>query len=431
MEAGINLWKTKVGKTSKKISLLRKASKSFLAACAILMLLSTIALYFYTKKLLQKEAEEELYSTESRIENALRLKNVPFSLPPVMEISLVKNIQLESVKDTIIYDPSEDEMEVFRELTTYKSINTKTYRIIVRSLEVESTDILVAVVASYAVIILLTFLFLYYFNTAGNLILWAPFFENLNRMKRFSIISKVPLQLEESDIKEFSELKIQMETLTQKVKSDYENLKQFTEDVSHEMQTPLAIMQAKIENIINGHGLQQKEFEQLTSIQKDIQRLKQLNKRLTLLSKIENNLFVRTELIELNDLITDAVENFSELAHTKITFHKSTPIVVSMDKYLAEALVNNLISNAIKYTVSNGTINIKIEGQTLQIQNLGDLALSDPAQIFNRFYKESGNLQATGLGLAIVKKICELYGFIIDYSFVENQHTFMVTFSNT
>jgi len=83
-------------------------------------------------------------------------------------------------------------------------------------------------------------------------------------MKRFSLTSKEPLELTDSDVLEFSELKNEILVLTNKVKTDYENLKQFTEDISHEMQTPLAIIQAKIDNIINEHAINEKQFEQIS-----------------------------------------------------------------------------------------------------------------------------------------------------------------------
>src|SRR5665811_311373 len=109
-----------------------------------------------------------------------------------------------------------------------------------------------------------------YFNRAKNVRLWTPFFLNLEAMKRFSLSSDVPIPLVESEILEFSDLNKEITTLTNKVRADYQNLKQFTEDVSHELQTPLAIIQAKIENIINGDNLNELQFGHLTSIQKDI-----------------------------------------------------------------------------------------------------------------------------------------------------------------
>ena len=224
------------------------------------MLISTVTLYFYVKSLMRSEVEEELYSTTARVEGALSKNDIMFSLSPLVEITYADLIVPEVLKDTIIYDPSQNEMEEFRELSIFKEIKGKKYKITVRNLIVESEDILIAIILSYMTIIILVFIFLFYFNKARNKKLWLPFFTNLEAMKNFSITSDKPISLVDSEIIEFSELKDEVETLINKVRSDYKNLKHYTEDVSHELQTPLAIIQAKIENIINGDDLNDKQF---------------------------------------------------------------------------------------------------------------------------------------------------------------------------
>jgi hypothetical protein len=135
----------------------------------------------------------------------------------------------------------------------------------------------------------------------------------------------------DSDILEFSEHITEITTLTEKVRSDYKTLKQFTEDVSHELQTPLAIIQAKVDTIMNGEELNDLLFEQLSSIQKDIHRLKQLNKRLGLLSKIENKQFKNVKSCNLTDVLRNRIENFSELFPTTILFESKENTILLMD----------------------------------------------------------------------------------------------------
>ncbi|MBJ7882540.1 HAMP domain-containing histidine kinase [Gelidibacter salicanalis] len=413
----------------KKTSLIKKTSKAFLLTGFVLTILSSIALYFYTKNLLQNEVEEELYSTEARVEAALNSNRQLFSLPPVVEVKSVQNLLPKVLKDTIIYDPSQDEMELFRELSTYKELNNEYYHITVRTLVVESEDILMALVFSNITIFVIAFVFLFYFNTTRNLRLWKPFFDNLEQMKTFSLTKKDPITLSDSEIIEFSELKDQIMLFTNKVRDDYESLKQFTEDVSHEMQTPLAIIQAKIDNIINEHEINDKQFEQVTSIQKDIQRLKQLNKRITTLTKIDNNQFTNIETINLTDLIDEKIESFKELQFVNLVHNSKKKLFVSMDVYLADMLINNLLSNAIKHSKNKEEITLVTMDNRLVISNFGEEALVHPENLFLRFYRESRANQSTGLGLAIVKKICDLYGFKISYQFEVDHHVFSIDFS--
>jgi signal transduction histidine kinase len=414
---------------SNKVRLIKKTSRTFLFAGLALALLSTIALYFYTKYQLENELEEVLYSTEARIENALKSGEIVSSLPPIIEVNEVEVLKNKILKDTLIYDPSQEEMEIFREFSNYKKINGKNYQITIREMVLESEDFLFAIVLSNVTIFGLAFVFLFYFNTSRNIQLWQPFFKNLEQMKRFSLSSKAPLDLVESDVLEFSELKNEIMTLTNKVRADYENLKQFTEDVSHEMQTPLAIIQAKIDNIINAQDINDIQFEQITSIQKDIQKLKQLNKRITILTKIDNNQFVTVENINLTEIINNKVDSFKELKMSKM-FHAPNEILnVSMDPYLADILVNNLISNAIKYNNSEEVITIVTDQSSFVISNFGEKALEHPDKLFQRFYRESNETKSTGLGLAMVKKICDLYQFKVSYKFDKKHHIFSVNFS--
>ncbi|KKK66694.1 hypothetical protein LCGC14_2961520, partial [marine sediment metagenome] len=276
-------------KRQHKTPLLRKASTTFLLSSAIIMIVSAVALYFYTSYLLNDEIEEELFSDKDRIERLLVNDSDLKGIPPIMVVEKVNLAEKEQLLDTLIYDPLQDEIELFRQLSGTKNINGQQYRVTVRVMVIESENILFAIVFTFLSIIFLAFLFLFYLNKSRNEQLWKPFFINLQKLKGFSLQSGQPLDFEDSDILEFDDLNREMKALTHKVRADYGNLKQFTEDVSHEMQTPLAIMQAKIETLINDHHLSDKQYEELSSLQRDIQRLKQLNKRLSLLAKIDNN----------------------------------------------------------------------------------------------------------------------------------------------
>ena len=416
-----------MAKPTKKIKLLRKTSKTFLWISLILMVFSTIGLYFYVRNLLQNEVEEELRSTEARIESSISGNNPIYQLAPMVEVETVSNLGAEHLKDTLIFDPSQNEIEEFRELITFSKINDQNYRITVRALIVESEDILIAVVISYLIVILFVFIFLFYLNKSRTEKLWNPFFKNLEQMKLFSLTSETPISLMDSDILEFSELNTEITMLTDKVRADYKNLKQFTEDVSHELQTPLAIIQAKVDTIINGEALNDLQFEQLSSIQYDIQRLKQLNKKLGLISKIENDQFNNISPCNLNHILKDRIENLSELYPSEILFESNEDVVLLMDAHLAEVLCDNLLSNAIKYSLPNTPIVIILEKDSLSVRNKGIRAILKPDQLFQRFYKESDEVKSTGLGLAIVKKICDLYGFQPSYRYSNNEHHFTIS----
>lgn len=394
------------------------------------------ALYIYSRIILTHEIEEELYSDKDRIERLLELDQNAKGIPPIISIQKVNDAENDRVSDTLIYDPLQDEIEPFRQLSGTKKIDGQFYKITVRAMAIESEDILFAIVLMFITIILLAFIFQFYLMKFKNKALWKPFFTNLDKLKTFSLQSNQPLEFEESDIVEFDELNKQISSLTNKVQGDYQNLKQFTENVSHEMQTPLAIMQAKIDTLINGENISIAQFEKFSSLQNDIKRLKQLNKRLILLAKIDNLQFQNSERINLPSIFSKNIANFKEITDAELIEKGNENLVVSMDVELASVLCSNLLSNALKYHEKNTPIRVCYHQDHIKIINSGTKALNQPMHIFDRYYKEGNHSGSSGLGLSIVKKICDFYGFQPSYTFQEapiseefGKHIFKIKFN--
>lgn len=415
-------------KKNQKVRLIRKTSQTFLWISFFLILLSTFVLYFYVKNILQQEVEEELHSRTAGIEALLLENKRPYSFPPTTEIEDTHSLGSTILKDTLIFDPSQDEMEEFRELTSFKEVKGQAYKITVRNLVVESGNILAAIVLSYVTIILLVFVFFFYLNKAWNKDLWLPFFTNLKRMKDFSVTSPKPIEFMDSEILEFSELKDEIKNLTDKGRTDYLNLRQFVEDISHELQTPMAMILAKIENAINEDELNEIQYAHLDEIQKDVQRIAQYNKRLALLSKIENRQFTNPKPLYIDEIIKYRIRDFEETFYIRFDYIEKENLPVEMDPYLADILCNNLLSNAVKHRLENSNVVVELNKNTLRVSNQGLHPVLQPDKLFSRYYKESRKIRSTGLGLAIVQKICLLYGFKISYVFEEGYHVFRVKF---
>ncbi len=410
---------------------------TFLSTSVVLLLLSGILLYFYTKTLLENEIKEELYSNKARIERILAKEGHFVDFESILQVKEVEREEGEKLKDTLIYDPSQDEIELFRQLSGTRRINGTLYKITVRAMIIESEDILSAIVLTFLSIILLAFVLLFYLNKSRNKKLWRPFFLNLERLKKFSLKSGKSLQLENSEILEFHELNRELELLTTKIQADYLNLKQFTEDVSHEMQTPLAIMQAKIDTLINDLNISESQFHEFSSLQADIARLKQLNKKLILLARIDNNQFTANERISIAEVFKVIIENFKELSNVEIQLKSEDEIYVEMDRSLAMVLCTNLLSNAVKHNTKEDPVLVILKDFKVKVINSGKEALDHPDQVFERYYKESKRKDSTGLGLSIVKKICDYYDFVPAYIFKteknakhhRGQHVFQINFS--
>ena len=295
---------------------------------------------------------------------------------------------------------------------------------------VESRDIILVTLAYFMISLLLVFIIQFYFSRAWNRKIWRPFFKNLEAMKSFSLESGQEVKLNESEIREFSELKEEIAALTSKVISDYQNLKQFTENISHELQSSLAIMQAKLGNFLDGSNLSDEQFYHLSSLQRDIQRLGLLNKKLVLLATLEQRQTREFEEVNLNSLTKESVENFQEISTIAINLKEHNEITIRADRELLRVLIDNLINNAIRHSSGDGKIEIEIQDAALRIKNSGDRKLENSERIFDRFYKANTKVKVgSGLGLAIIKKVCSVFNYKLSYTYKNGMHQFEVIFS--
>ena len=418
-----------MSRKKKTYRLLRRASQEFLFLSVISFLVTTIALFVYTKHLLDAEYEEELESRVSFIATSLRKDHQEITIKPILEVSPVNNHTHRVFKDTIIYDSRQNEHELFNELTKSVDVNGKIYKITVRTLVIESEDILEAIVISFLTILAVVFFILFFVNKNRNKRLWEPFFNSLAQLKTFSLESEQPLDFTLSNILEFHELNEQLSEITDKLRADYRNLKQFTTDMAHEIQTPLAIIQAKVDNLISQNEINDIQFEELTAIQKEIKRLAHLSNNLSLLTKIDNHQFPDTTKVDITAQITEKMEHFHGLTNQEFKWSGDNGFEVDVNPHLADILLNNLLTNAMKYG-DRHPIYIETASPSLIIRNSGKNPIGHPEKIFDRFYKEGKHPKSTGLGLSIVKKICDYYGFVVCYRFESNQHIFQVKFKS-
>ncbi len=417
-----------MSQTKRTYRLLQKTSKDFLVIFGTLFAVSTLALFLYTRYLTNDETDEELMSELSFVEAELQKGHIVPSVPPILIVQPNESIAQKIMKDTLIYDLGEEEIELFRELSKSTVVDGKGYRITVRTRVIESADLLSAIGISFVSVMTAAFFILFFVNEKRNKRLWKPFFQGLEQLKSFELESEDTLRFMDSNIEEFRELNKELKGVTSKLRSDYRNLKQFAADVSHETQTPLANIQAKIENIINQNSITEAQFEELTSIQKEIKRLSQLNSNLILLAKIDNKQFPKKEQINLKVLLEEKVEHFSSLTDKSLVLTLQVDPKIAMNSHLAHVLLDNLLTNSIKYGQKDGPITLVLSAKEFVISNYGAAPLANPHKVFQRFYKEGQHPRATGLGLSLVKKICDYYGYGVDYSFNDQHHVFTIRF---
>ncbi len=317
----------------------------------------------------------------------------------------------------------------FRQLLFSIKAGGRLYRVSVSKSEEETEDLLqwIMLVTAAMVLLLLGILFL-----ANRLLLrrlWQPFYQTLEGLRRFDLSRGHALAPVPSSITEFRSLQNVVEQMTEKIRKDYEMLKAFADNASHEMQTPLAIINSKLDLMIQDQKLDEKHHQPLQAMYDAVSRLRQLNQSLLLLTKIENNQFGQAAPIDILALVKKKIVQLEDMAKSRRL--AVTTILqrceLEMNAYLADILLNNLLGNAIRHNYDKGIVHIRLENEFLEISNTGAPLSFDPVTIFDRFTK-GAHSEGTGLGLAIVRQICDNYGFTLTYSYKEEMHVFRIQF---
>jgi signal transduction histidine kinase len=209
------------------------------------------------------------------------------------------------------------------------------------------------------------------------------------------------------------------------MRSDYLSLKEFTENASHEIQTPVSIALMNLEEILQ-IDLKKDLFQKVVNVINSLKRLSAINQNLILLTKIENRQFESSNEVSVNDLVLQKKDEFLGLFESKelnVKIQAEGIFMVRMNEYLSEVLIGNLLTNAVKHNIKGGEISILIKPGFLKICNTAEHYTLTNKNIFNRFV--SGTPNSSGLGLAIVRQICVLHNLDVDYQ-KDDLHCFTI-----
>lgn len=232
-----------------------------------------------------------------------------------------------------------------------------------------------------------------------------------------------------TDILEFRKLAETARETVERFEREYEERKIFIGNASHELQTPLAVCDNRVEMLLERPGLDEEIAEELVKLHRSLQHMIRLNKTLLLLAKIENGQLLETSEVSLGAMLDDASMLYGDIysrRYLSVFFDKEDELVCRMNEQMASVLVNNLLKNAFVHATYNGAVEIDITERGFTIRNSGDDPL-DRSKIFTRFYQPGGRKEgSTGLGLALAYAVCEKSGMELTYDFAESRHIFSV-----
>lgn len=337
----------------------------------------------------------------------------------------------ETYYDASIYIDSEDEEIPVRVMKScFRAPDDRFYELELRISTMERDDMIESLfyylIALYVLLLLCTMI--------GMRVVLKKVFVPLQKLLAWldSIIpgKPVPALVNETKISEFRKLNDSAVAMSRRSEQAYEEQKQFIENASHELQTPLAISRSKLELLAESEGLTGQQLADIDELYRTLGRAVKLNKSLLLLSRINNGQFPDTKEVNINEMVKEIMSDLTEVYDYKeLNYSLEEPevCIVRMNESLAHILLVNLLKNALIHTPKRGTVNVVIRKDRLCISNSGDKPLN-PEKIFRRFYRsDSGSKESTGLGLAISKSIADMYGIRLGYEYGEN-HTFVLKF---
>jgi len=214
---------------------------------------------------------------------------------------------------------------------------------------------------------------------------------------------------------EIRELVLSFNAMIKRLKEGVERLDKFNSDVSHELKTPLTVIQGEAEITLRKLREPDVYINSLNTIQKQSKQIELIIKQLLLLTRYSiENIKNSFEICSLDTLLMDTIEKFQmQIDEKNIKLHIKQIEIINKEanKILIESIFSNLIDNAIKYTPKNKNITISLYKDskihfTIKDEGIG-IDKKDISKITNRFYRADSSrnkkINGFGLGLSIVK----------------------------
>lgn len=420
--------------------LLQVSLRGSIVFSLILVLVSFPASLYTIRALLNDEVDESIVTQADQfikhIHSFEYLDDLETDLQVLDKLSSNMHIRPSSeeihnnFRTVTLYDSIDHEEKPFRRYETGVMIKGKPYKLVVRMSLVETNDLVKAIGLVHLAVSVILVAGLLFWNRSLSRRLWKPFYRTLDQLKAYELDKNESVVTEESPITEFNDLNKTVSHLVTRNHDVFVQQKEFIENASHELQTPIAIFQSKLDTLMQTPGLTQFEADTIQELESTAQRMARLNKNLLLLSRIDNEQFLEKQGVELSELIETQLNTLAILAEPagiRITTQLARLKIVA-NRTLIEVLLTNLLHNAIRHSPKGSDISITIIGRKLTISNRGQERAIDLEKMSRRFSKESSDPGSTGLGLAIVKKICDSSQYALGYSYRDSRHIFTISF---
>ena len=414
-----------------------KLTNHFIVIAFVSLLFGFVIFFFAIERATIQSAIGKLENLNHKIEQKLKSQSIEqiTAQHPHVKIKILSDSE-KNLLGEVIREGNYEWNEMLQtmvnhvSITTYPFIENKHYEIQSQiSLTIIDDEYFVGIVMVVAWIFVFVIITIIFFSELITRKLYTSFYHLLDQMKRFDVREHQNVYLVKSDIDELNQLnELFLKTSSQSV-DHYEALKEFTQNLSHELQTPIANIKGKIELMLNSE-LTEEQMISLSKMYDDLNKVSSINRSLILLMSLEHH-EVKKDKINFSKILQEVITSQEDLIlmnGVKLTSKIKQDIFLSIDKFLANIVLSNLISNANRHNFPRGEIEIVLNENCFIIKNTGREQEFTNETIFMRFKKGKYNAESIGIGLALVKKICMIYDLEISYKFHQNWHQFEIKF---
>ncbi|OPC36706.1 sensor histidine kinase [Elizabethkingia miricola] len=416
------------------MKLISYISRRYIVYAILILLIAIPAFYFSLRYLMLKSLDENINHQKAWIEKQLKT-TIPDNFISFENSIIVRPSNNPKVFDSLynqpVFIPDDNETVMHRISVSNTIVNGKPYEIRIQKSMIEDEDLLNSILVLQLVLVIVLLAGLIAINFQLSKKLWKPFNDIVHKLSLYRVDSNEDYQFIPTNIEEFKNLGSSIKDLIKRNQKLYRTQKEFTENASHELQTPIAVMQSNLELLMQTSPISQEQADLIEEISVAGNKMQRLNRTLLLLTKIENNQFPDTEKLKINTSIQKLLSQYEEPAAQKNIqweIHIENEIEITANPILIDILIGNILSNAIRHSENGGKVLVRTSHQELVIGNYGNNELNKK-DLFQRFKKQSENTNSIGLGLEISKKICDLYHYDIQYRFINDMHLFSINFN--
>ncbi|MGL5732432.1 MAG: sensor histidine kinase [Bacteroidales bacterium] len=391
---------------------------SFLATF-IVIILCALTQYVIFESLVNKTSDETLADYKK---NLLKMTEQHQRLIDDVELGIKKGrlvyseipeYDKENVQynDTVIWHHRTQRYRTFRTISFPVQVNEKVYQATVLLRTMGKKDMMFAKIVTFICIFLLLMLYILLMRGFITSKIWCPIKRFIDELGQASIHSDLKYEFTKSSVDEINQLEKAFMQMMNRIHKDFRKSKEWSENVTHEMQTPLTIMRSKTDLLLEMHQDDSKTIELLHIMQKNINRMSVFNRSLMLLTRINNQQYDDKVTCDFNSYIKEKAEEYSEFFELKAityTLREEGTFIHLIDEALLYILLNNIFSNAMRYaSKDDGEIAVLIHNDKITFTNNYSGAIPQ-GDLFNRFNRTNTREDSTGLGLSIVKAIADL-----------------------